>query len=276
VRVLFEQGGNGQYSPGTPEPNFVEEFDSWPIPSATPRAWTLDGNGALTDGAVTQPGSSTYAADPGAVPATFYSGDGNAIWRADVQYDWKPIPDGTGVGFVTAPLAADRVVAGTGSVDLWITADVADTDLEATISEVRPDGQEIYVQSGWLRASQRALLSSATELDPKHSNLEADAEPLPQGQPSLVRVQLFPFAHPFRAGSRLRLTIDAPGGNRAVWQFKTIAAGEHVTVLYDSEHASRLVLPIVDVGHALTEAPPACGALRGEPCRNWVAAANGG
>ena len=33
-----------------------------------------------------------------ALPPTFYDGTdqggGNGVWRADVQYDWQPLPDG--------------------------------------------------------------------------------------------------------------------------------------------------------------------------------------
>ena len=61
------------------------------------------------------------------------------------------------LGYVTEPLTTDTVLAGTGSVDLWVRSSKPDVDLEVTISEVRPDGKETYVQSGWLRASQRAL-----------------------------------------------------------------------------------------------------------------------
>jgi uncharacterized protein len=277
IRIGFEQGGNAAYAPGTPEPNFVAEFPSWPIPSATATTWLLDGDGTLTDGPLTKPGESTYIADPSVLPATFYEGGGSSnIWKADVVYDWQPLPDGTGLGFVTPRLPADVVVAGAGSVDLWIESTSADTDLEATISEVRPDGQEIYVQSGWLRASERALGGSATELRPAHTNLESDAADLPAGQFTEVRIELFPFAHPFRAGSRLRLTIDAPGNNRPVWEFRTIANGETVTVATDAEHPSRLVLPVVAGVEVPQAAPPACGSLRGEPCRTWVKASNGG
>jgi uncharacterized protein len=276
IRISFEQGGNPKYSPGTPEPNFVAEFPSWPIPTTEPKTWLLDGGGNLTS-APSQPGESSYIADPTALPKTFYTGGGSSdIWKAGTKYDWEPIPDGTGVGFVTAPLTDDMVIIGPGSVELWIKSTSPDTDLEATISEVRPDGQEIYVQSGWLRASQRALADSATELRPAHTNLEADAADLPTGEFTPVRVELFPFAHPFRAGSRLRLTIDAPGNSRAVWEFRTIDNGETVTIAHDSEHPSNLVLPVVPGIDVPKKAPPACGSLRGQPCRKWVNAANGG
>jgi hypothetical protein len=82
----------------------------------------------------------------------------------------------------------------------------------------------------------------------------------------------------FRAGSRLRLTIDAPGNNRPVWELDSISAGETVTVGHDATRPSRLVLSVVATvdGAALGPTPPACGALRAQPCRTWVAAANGG
>ena len=32
-----------------------------------------------------------------------------------------------------------------------------DVDLQATITEVRPDGKETFVQNGWLRANERKL-----------------------------------------------------------------------------------------------------------------------
>src|SRR5690606_38319805 len=104
---------------------------------------------------------------------------------------------------------------------------------------------------------------------------EDDAEPLTPGETTTVAVPLLPVAHPMRAGSRLRLTIDAPGNNRPVWSFRTLSDGEEVTVHYGRTHPSRLVLPVLaDV--ELGPLPPACGALRGQPCRPYLAADNGG
>ena len=73
---------------------------------------------------------------------------------------------------------------------------------------MRPDGSETYVQSGWLRASLRHLDAGATELKPTKTFLEADAEPLPQGEWTEARVELFAFSHVFRTGSRIRIIID--------------------------------------------------------------------
>jgi predicted acyl esterase len=275
VRVLFEQGANPSFSPGTPEPNFTEQFSAWPIPEAKTQSWGLGTKGTL--GASVATGADRFAADPTKLPSTFYTGSGNGVWRADVKYDWQPIPAAFGVGYSSAPLPAATVVAGSGSVDLWVKSSTPDVDLQATISEVRPDGKEIYVQSGWLRASQRALdTAHSTELRPAHTNAKADAADLPAGQWTAVRIELFPFAHVFHAGSKLRLTINAPGNARAIWKFDTIDNGQTVQIAHDAQHPSRLVLSVLPDQKITTATPPACGSLRGQPCRTYAPAGNGG
>lgn len=268
IQVLFEQGAAEGTAPGTPLARFSASFDAWPIPGATTTAWYLGAGGTLTSEPPTTSGSSSsYTADPTALPATFYEGSSSGIWRADVAYDWRPVPAGTGLTFTSEPLAADTVVIGSGSADLWISSSTGDTDLEVTLSEVRPDGSEVYLQSGWLRASQRALDEAAsTEVRPVHTHLQADAALLPADELTPVRVEIFPFAHPLRAGSRLRVTIDAPGNNRGVWEFETISAGETVTVGHGADAPSRIVLSVVP-GISVPPGVPACGALRGQPCR---------
>jgi predicted acyl esterase len=286
VRIHFEEGAADGQPAGSPLPRFVAEFPSWPIPTAVATNFFLGSNGLLVaEGGAVGAGETTYRNDPNALPASFYPGGrSSAIWLASTTYDWRPLPAGAGAGFVTPPLAADTVIAGSGSVDLWITADVDgapmdDTDLEVTISEVRPDGTEVYVQSGWLRASQRALDDEAsTELRPVHTHREEDAAPLEEDEPTPVRIEIFPFAHVFRAGTQIRLTVDAPGNARAVWEFATTAYGENVTIVHTEDFPSKIVLPVVPALENVTIPPtlPVCTSLRGQPCRQYVPADNGG
>ena len=271
VRILFEEGAADGQPAGAPLPRFVRSFSSWPIPSAKPTAWFLGGGKLRGAPSTKAPGSGvrSYQADPSALPATDF--DGGNIWAANPTYDWRQIPAGKGLGWISAPLTKDVVAIGTGSVDLWIrTPDADDTDLEVTLSEVRPDGTEIYVQSGWLRASHRRLDPAAsTAISPVHTDLEADAAPLPADRFTKVRVELFPFAQPFRKGSRIRLTLDAPGGAKPLWAFdRTVADGEHVEVAADRHHRSRLVLAVVP-GVKVPATAPACASLRSQPCRTY-------
>ena len=279
IVVLFEEGAADGTSARVPQPRFQASFESWPIPEAAPTTWFLTEAGRGEAGVLSSEAGGTnslpaeYLALPDAIPPTFYEGDGNGVWSVDVQYDWLEGGPGTFASWVTDPLADTTTVVGTGSVDLWITSNLGDTDLEVTITEVRPDGNEVYVQSGWLRASMRALDEEASGvLRPVHTYLEGDAEPLPAGVFALARVELFPVAHVFRAGSQIRISVDAPGGNRAVWAFDTIAGGERVTIAQDTANPSALVLPIVDLAAIGVDVPasyPACDALRGQPCRPY-------
>ena len=77
------------------------------------------------------------------------------------------------------------------SLDLYIKSSAKDTDLQVTLSEVRPDGQETYVQNGWLRASHRKLdVKRSTAVDPFPTHLKKDAATLPAGAFTLVLERL--------------------------------------------------------------------------------------
>jgi predicted acyl esterase len=269
IRVLFEEGAADGFPARAPMPRFEAGFDAWPVAEAAAVEWYLAEAGRMGDTPGGDLATTSYLALPDAVPPTFFDGSTN-LWSVDVEYDWQEGGLGTFAAWATDPLIDETVVIGSGSVDLYLMSNLGDTDLEVTITEVRPDGQEMYVQSGWLRASQRALDDAATtDLRPVHTHLEADASPLPEGEFELVRVELLPFAHVFRAGSRIRLIVDAPGGNRAEWEFDTIAGGENVTIAHDRFTPSRLVLPVVTSVDAPDEYPE-CGALRGQPCREYT------
>src|SRR5207245_1851434 len=99
---------------------------------------------------------------------------------------------------------------------------------QATISEVRPEANETFVQNGYMRASERKLSIDSnnlfkrpsTLLDPIPSFLASDAEPMPQdGSFVQVAIPLYYEGHVYRAGSRIRVTIAAPNGALPVWSF---------------------------------------------------------
>jgi predicted acyl esterase len=270
-RTLSEEGAAAGQPAGSPLPRFEASFEAWPIPEAKARAWYLTPRGKLRARPVAiRPKDTTprrYRADPSSLPATIYTGPSDAIWQAQVDYDWRQIPSGKGLGWVSAPLTRNVVAIGSGSVDLWVRSKAPDTDLEVTLSEVRRNGTEVYVQSGWLRASHRRLDPAAsTSTAPVHTHLAADSRALSSRRFRQLRIELFPFAQPFRAGSRLRVTVDAPGGARPLWAFDTIDHNELVEIATDAGHRSRLVLAVVP-GVSVPKPAPACTSLRSQPCR---------
>ena len=159
----------------------------------------------------------------------------------------------------------------------WIQSSTPDVDLQATVSEVRPDGHETFVQDGWLRASERKLATTSnnllkqapTTVEPIPTFLAADAQPMPAGSFAEVTIPLYFEGHVYRAGSRLRLTIAAPNGTQPIWSFaetqpSTGTATE--SVAFSPTMPSSLVLPVVP-GVSVPAGLPACPSLRNEPCR---------
>jgi uncharacterized protein len=180
------------------------------------------------------------------------------------------------VSYVSAPLAANTAVIGGGAVQLWIKASAPSVDLQATISEVRPDGHETFVQDGWLRASERKLdAAQSTLLAPVLSLRRSDVAPLPAGRYTEVTVPLYYEGHVYRKGSRIRVTIAAPGGDQPVWGFAELSphGTPKVFIAHSRKLASRLVLPVVPGVKVPTGLPP-CPGLRGEPCRVYKAYTN--
>lgn len=159
----------------------------------------------------------------------------------------KPLQDSA--AFTSEPLDETLVMAGPGSVDLWIAADAEDVDLQVTLSEVRPDGHEMLIQSGWLRASHRALDGAAsTTIRPVHPHSREAAKPLVPGEWTELRIELFPFAHVFRKGSRVRLILSGPGGgsNGWPWAFGALSGETEVRIAHDGAgRSSSIVLPVV-------------------------------
>ena len=278
LRILFEQGAGPSGTAGAPEPSFDRRFARWPIPETTPTRLYLQGGGDLTATAPTAAtAASQFQHDPDAGSRSVLAPGGDP-WDRLPKYDWKqPLP-GRALSFVSSAFTSDTVMAGTASVDLFMQSSAEDADLQVTLSEVRPDGQEMFIQSGWLRASQRKLAPDATAMWPQHTHLRPDAQPLARtgdGTWSEVRVGVPAFAHVFRKDSRVRLTIETPGGTRSEWKFKLAAlpAGTKHQVAHDRGHASSILLPVVP-GVPVPTKIPACPSLRGQPCRSYTSFVN--
>lgn len=275
VDVYFGNGA-GSAGPGALQPVWAEGFSSWPPVSVVPTTYFLGRHGRLQTARPAR-GRASFRPNPAARPATDLPAGANA-WAAEPPYDWTPVVGGEGIGFLSPPLRHDLVLAGPASLDLQVRSTAADTDLQATVSDVMTNGEEMYITSGFLRASDRVLdTRSSTALAPVPTYLASEARPIPPGAFVKMRIPIDPVVHVFRAGSRIRVIVSAPGGDRPLWVFATYQTGGKVldTVALGGVHPSTLVLPVVRGVH-----PPAyqtaCPSLRGEPCRTYVPAGNGG
>jgi predicted acyl esterase len=274
VRILFDNGAGS--TPFSPVAGFERSFSRFPLPGTTARSWYLAAGGALADAKPGAAGSDTFKWSRAARPATSFTGNTgsgtNGLWTATPSYRWTQNPPGTAASYVSAPLGADTAVVGAGALEAWIKSPARSVDLQATVTEVRPDGLETYVQSGWLRTSVRKLdKKHSTPLEPVLSLRKKDAARLPKGKFAKVTVPLYYQGHVYRAGSRVRVTLSAPRGDQPVWAFaeRQPRADTNVIVARDPKRPSRLLLPVVPGITAPTPLPP-CPGLRGEPCRTFV------
>ena len=79
----------------------------------------------------------------------------------------------------------------------------------------------------------------------------------------------------FRSGSRIRVSIDTPGGSRAEWLFanKTFPGDVVYQIGHDVDHPSSVVLPVIPGFTAPVPLAP-CPSLRGQQCRAYAPYAN--
>jgi predicted acyl esterase len=294
VRVLFDNGAGssptGDSTPGNPYPGFQATFPTLPVPGTQARQWYFGAGGALNDRPPKRQGANAYAANPKALPLNDYGDQntgGGGLWGNASQWNWawKQSPPGTAVSYISAPLTKDTTVVGAGAVHVWIRSSKPDVDLLATVSEVRPDGNETFVQNGFMRASERKLATGVDNIFKQPSTLLApiptfyakDARPVPKNKYVEVVIPLYYEGHAYRTGSRVRVTIAAPNGTQPIWSFNVTkpALGQtaKVSVAFSRQMPSSLFLPVVPGVNVSSGLPP-CPSLRNEPCRPYQAIVN--
>jgi predicted acyl esterase len=120
--------------------------------------------------------------------------------------------------------------------------DVPDTDLEADLYEILPDGGSVELTSASMRARYRESLR--------------DAKPVPMGKTEKYVFDNFTFfARQIAKGSRLRLVVrsmNSPGTEKNYNSGGVVAAETgkdartaHITLTHDTEYPSALDLPVV-------------------------------
>ena len=285
VRVLFENGAGSSptqsQQDGDPYPTYEHSFEAFPVPGVKATKWFLAGGGELHRKA-TGRNVDGYRSDPDAQSGTDYDGNTGTggLWGNASQWSWawKQRDPGTAVSYLTAPLKKDVTTIGAGALHLWVKSSTPDLDFQVTVTEVR-DGKETFVQSGWLRGSERKLAKNRhnimkqepTLLEPIPTLRERDVRPMPSDRFTKVVVPLYYQAHPYRAGSQIRVTVSAPGGEQPIWAFPTARPDgvSDVKILSSRKRPSRLILPVVP-GLSIDADQPPCPSLRNEPCRDYV------
>ena len=149
---------------------------------------------------------------------------------------------GNGVVYHSEPFAEATEVSGYVKLTLWMSMDVPDTDLEATLYEILPDGTSVQLTGDVMRARYRESMTAAKLVTP--------------GEITRYDFTGFTwFSRRVSKGSRLRLVVNCPNsiyleknynsGGRVEGESGKDARVAHVTVFHDRKHASVLEIPIV-------------------------------
>jgi putative CocE/NonD family hydrolase len=149
---------------------------------------------------------------------------------------------GRGVVYYTAPLEHDIELSGYAKLRVWLSMDVPDTDLLASLYEVRANGSSVLLTQAQLRARYRHSLRKP--------------EPVPLNKPELYEFANFTwFSRRLEKSSRIRLVFECPNsiqleknynsGGEVAGESGKDARTAHITLLHDSDHPSTLELPVV-------------------------------
>ncbi len=168
--------------PIPPNPTFV----SYECPAQTGKGfmdlaggWNPDGSDHLTyqlgaDGTLAQNA-------PGGEAVTFHE-------------PAEPTDAGGSATFTTAPLETDRVLLGHSTLKLRATLSAADANFYAELIDVAPDGSEVVVNDGFLKASHRSSHVTPADVTP--------------GEPVDYEIDVRADHYRFSAGHRVRLRIS--------------------------------------------------------------------
>jgi uncharacterized protein len=206
------------------------ELPAWP-PEGRPHRWHLHPGGVLAQQAPPAADPDSYTYDP-ADPTPNLAGPVGLSGRARVDNrSLEARPDV--LTFTSAPLAGDLEVAGEVVADLFVSSDREHTDFFARLCDVDPAGTSVNICDALLRL----------------------APGRPERQPDgtiRARIPLWPAAHRFHRGHRLRLQVSSgahpryarnPGtGEPLGTAVRLVPARQQV--FHDPGHPSALLLPV--------------------------------
>lgn len=147
--------------------------------------------------------------------------------------------------FQTEPLQADVEVTGEIEVELWVSSDAPDTDFTAKLVDVYPPsddyprGYALNLTDGILRTRYRDSWEQPRMLVP--------------GEPTRIRIRMFPTSNLFRRGHRIRLDISSSNFpkfdvNPNTGEDEARAVSSRIatnTVHFDRHRPSHVTLPVI-------------------------------
>jgi hypothetical protein len=208
------------------------EFPDWPPPGACEMTLYLRAGGSLADSSPSVPAEpGRYRYDP-ADPTPAFGGP--LLLERRPVVDNRPLEARDDVlTFTTAPLDADVDALGPVHADIRLRSSRGDTDVFVRVCDVQPDGASLNVCDALVR-------------------LTPDEPPRDDDDVAAVRFELWPTAHRFAGGHRIRVQVSSgahprysrnPGtGEDPVRATRLVAADQEV--FHDARRPSSVILTV--------------------------------
>jgi len=215
--------------------NYWEEATEWPVPNAErPLYLAAEGHLQFTRSAEGE-GSATYLYNPEDPSPTI--GGANLFIPAGPRDQSSMLGRSDVLVFQTEPLTSPLKVVGNVRAELFISSDVPDTDFMVRLIDVYPDGIPYLVVDGAAKARYRYGQDDIRYLEP--------------GEVAEITVEVGNVAIEFERDHRVMVVVSSSNADRfepskntsdPLWSEDSGQAALN-TVYFDSERASRLLLP---------------------------------
>lgn len=190
------------------------------------------------------------ASDSYAVDFTASSGKQNrwdtGLGGGDVVYPDRADEGKKLLVYTSSPLETDLEITGSPVLSVEMSSTMSDGALHAYLEDVSPEGRVTYVDEGIFRMIDRKEVDPKSlpyePLDPAHSFLRKDAEPLTPGETVRISFALNPTSVLLRKGHRTRVALA--GADTSLFQHYPAEGTPTLTVRREAQRASFIELPV--------------------------------
>nr|QKW93606.1 X-pro dipeptidyl-peptidase [Cystobacter sp.] len=212
--------------------NAWRDYSEWPPPGARPQRWHLQAGRGLSPATPPASEPDRFRYDP-ANPTPTVGGallTNEAGPRDNRELETRPDI----LTYTSVPLERDLEVIGPVQAELFVRSSRQHTDFFARLCDVDPSGRSTNICDGLLRL------------------VPGRPAPEPDGT-SRVSIDLWPTAHRFLGGHRLRLQVSSgahprfarnTGSGEPLATAKTLVPADQ-SVFHDPAHPSALILPVM-------------------------------
>lgn len=222
-------------------------------PGASGSATSLN-DGTLT---VTPPTTAGYDRAP-VLEAGGVCDRGTTQWTAGLSAgtpceEDNRVAEVPGLTYTTAPLEGDTTIAGLLTAEIYAELSRSEATFSVALSDVDSEGKSTQITAGWLNASHRLVdeVRSTRAPDgriirPWHPYTREAQQPVVSNEAERYLVEVYPTAHTFLTGHRIRVTITTGDAPHMATPTPALvnAAGGAVRVLRSARYPSNILLPL--------------------------------